>query len=120
LSQKNGHGSSWSVSDYFDNTHGDPTPFGAGYFAKAHIMNKTTKLILIGVLALLAACGRREPERVQGAAAAGAATGATVGLVGGPPGVVVGAVIGGGAGAIAGASTSPRQVDLGRPIWKQP
>jgi hypothetical protein len=30
---------------------------------------------------------------------------------------VVGAVVGGGAGAIAGASTTPKQVDLGNPVW---
>ena len=81
-------------------------------------MNSITKLALAGTVTLLAACGTSEPGRVQGGAAAGAATGATVGLIGGPPGVVVGAVIGGGAGAITGASTTPRQVDLGKPYWE--
>jgi hypothetical protein len=38
-------------------------------------------------------------------------------LVGGPVGVVAGAVIGGGAGAIAGASTTPKEVNLGEPVW---
>jgi hypothetical protein len=74
---------------------------------------------LASILLLLAACGRTEPDRVQGAAAAGAASGATVGLVGGPVGVAAGAVIGGGAGAIAGATTTPNQVDLGKPVWKR-
>ncbi len=82
-------------------------------------MNMITKLTLIGAVSLLAACGSSEPGRVQGGAATGAATGATVGLVGGPVGVVAGAVIGGGAGAIAGASTTPKQVDLGEPVWKK-
>ena len=82
-------------------------------------MNMIAKLALIGTMALVAACGRSEPGRVQGGAAAGAATGATVGLVGGPVGVVAGAVIGGGAGAITGASTKPRQVDLGKPLWER-
>ena len=41
----------------------------------------------------------------------------SAGLVGGPVGVAVGAVVGGGAGAIAGASTTPKQIDLGKPIW---
>jgi hypothetical protein len=27
-------------------------------------------------------------------------------------------VIDGGAGAIAGASTTPKQVDLGKPVWQ--
>jgi len=80
-------------------------------------MNSTAKVFLAGTVLLLAACGNREPGRVQGGAAAGAATGAAVGLVGGPPGVAAGAVIGGGAGAIAGATTSPKQVDLGKPVW---
>jgi len=81
-------------------------------------MNKTA-VILVTAATILSACGTREPDRVQGGAAAGAATGATVGLVGGPVGVAAGAVIGGGAGAITGASTSPRQVDLGPPVWKK-
>jgi hypothetical protein len=76
-------------------------------------------ITLVSILLLLAGCGRTEPDRVQGAAAAGAASGATVGLVGGPVGVAAGAVIGGGAGAIAGATTTPKQVDLGKPVWKQ-
>jgi hypothetical protein len=80
-------------------------------------MNLMTRLICAGAVTLLAGCGATEPGRVQGGAAAGAASGATVGLVGGPVGVVAGAVIGGGAGAIAGADTSPKQVNLGEPVW---
>ena len=76
-------------------------------------------ITLVSALLLLAACGRSEPGRVQGGAAAGAASGATVGLVGGPVGVAAGAIIGGGAGAIAGATTTPNQVDLGKPVWKR-
>ena len=78
------------------------------------------KYVFTGLALLLAGCGASEPGRVQGAAAAGAATGATVGLIGGPVGVAAGAIVGGGAGALAGATTTPRQVDLGKPIWKQP
>ncbi len=81
-------------------------------------MKLISKLSLVATLALLAACGTSEPGRVQGGAAAGAATGATVGLIGGPVGVVGGAIIGGGVGAITGATTKPRQVDLGRPVWE--
>lgn len=87
-----------------------------------HIFSISTvsKAAAIASVVLLAACGTSEPGRVQGGAAAGAATGATVGLVGGPVGVAVGAVIGGGAGALTGASTTPKQVDLGEPVWKKP
>jgi osmotically inducible lipoprotein OsmB len=79
-----------------------------------------TSISLVGTLVLLTACGATEPDRVQGGAAAGAATGATVGLIGGPVGVVAGTIIGGGAGAITAASTKPSQVNLGKPVWRQP
>jgi len=69
-------------------------------------------------LCLLAACGRKEPERAEGGAAAGAASGATVGIVGGPVGVAAGGLIGGAAGAATGAGTKPRDVDLGAPQWR--
>ena len=80
---------------------------------KAFDMKIITTLILVGTVGILGACGASEPGRVQGAAA----TGATVGLVGGPVGVAAGAVIGGGAGALTGATTTPEQVDLGKPVW---
>jgi len=77
-------------------------------------------LPLAASVALLGACGTQERERVTGGAATGAATGATVGLVGGPIGVVVGGVIGGGAGAITAATTSPEDLNLGKPDWANP
>jgi hypothetical protein len=80
-------------------------------------MNIIMKLTLVGALLALGACGRSEPDRVEGGAATGAATGATVGLVGGPVGVVAGGVIGGGVGAIAGATTTANTVNLGQPVW---
>lgn len=80
-------------------------------------MNIITAILLASTVGILAACGTDEPGRVQGGAAAGAATGATVGLVGGPVGVAAGAVIGGGAGALTSATTTPEQVDLGKPVW---
>jgi hypothetical protein len=82
-------------------------------------MKTITKLVLISALALLAGCGYSEPGRVQGGAVSGAATGAAVGLVGGPVGVVVGGAIGGGVGALAAAGTTPRQVNLGPPVWER-
>jgi peptidoglycan hydrolase-like protein with peptidoglycan-binding domain len=78
---------------------------------------------ILGAAALglmVAACGTDPQERVQGGAAAGAATGAGVGALGGPVGALAGAAIGGGAGAITGATTSPRDVNLGRPVWENP
>ncbi len=71
-------------------------------------------------LVLLVGCGTNERDRTEGGAAAGAATGAGVGALAGPVGVVVGGVIGGGAGAIAGATTQPKDVNLGKPVWDNP
>lgn len=78
---------------------------------------------VVGAAALavtLAACGTNSTDRTTGGAAAGAATGAGIGALGGPVGALAGAAIGGGAGAIAGATTSPQDVNLGKPIWSNP
>jgi phage tail tape-measure protein len=83
-------------------------------------MRYSVTIIAIGSLAMLAACGTTTKERTSGGAAAGAATGAGIGALAGPPGVVAGAVIGGGAGAVTGATTSPSQVNLGKPPWTNP
>jgi len=83
-------------------------------------MKHTMNVMALGLLGLLAACGTNPQERTSGGAAAGAATGAAVGALAGPPGMAVGAVVGGGAGAVAGATTSPSQVNLGKPPWTNP
>ncbi len=83
-------------------------------------MNRIMMVAAMGAMAMLAACGTDDRDRVQGGAAAGAATGAGVGALAGPPGVVVGAVVGGGAGAVTGAATDPSDVNLGRPVWRNP
>ncbi|WP_207802886.1 hypothetical protein [Roseicella frigidaeris] len=78
---------------------------------------------LLGAVALatsLAACGTNSTDRTTGGAAAGAATGAGIGALGGPVGALAGAAIGGGAGAVTGAATSPSDVNLGKPVWKNP
>jgi len=80
-----------------------------------------TKLLATAALGLLvAACGTNPTDRTTGGAAAGAATGATVGALGGPVGVLGGAAVGAGVGAVAGATTTPDQVNLGRPVWNDP
>jgi phage tail tape-measure protein len=83
-------------------------------------MKTIPTILAAGALSLLAACGTNERDRVQGGAAAGAATGAGIGALGGPAGAAVGAVVGGGAGAITGAATDPSDVNLGRPVWRNP
>ncbi len=83
-------------------------------------MKHGVKIVALGMLGLLAACGQRPQERTTGGAAAGAATGAAVGALAGPPGMAVGALVGGGAGAATGAMTSPNEVNLGKPPWTNP
>lgn len=74
----------------------------------------------LGLALSLAACGTGERERTTGGAAAGAVAGAGIGALGGPVGALAGAAIGGGVGAVTGATTSPRDVNLGRPPWSNP
>jgi hypothetical protein len=73
----------------------------------------------IGILAALAGCGSSQPGRLQGGTAGGAATGAAFGLIGGPIGVVLGAGIGAGVGALTSTNTTPKQVNLGNPVWQR-
>lgn len=82
-------------------------------------MTRTAAGLFVMALAL-GACGTDSEDRTTGGAAAGAATGAGIGALGGPVGAVVGGVVGGGAGAVAGATTTPDQVNLGRPPWSNP
>jgi len=74
----------------------------------------------LGLALALAGCGQTSSERTTGGAAAGAATGAGVGALAGPVGALAGAAVGAGAGALAGATTSPQEVNLGRPPWTNP
>lgn len=77
-------------------------------------------IALAATLALvgLAACGTSPGERALTGGAIGAAGGAAIsGVTGGS--VLGGAVIGGAAGAAAGALTSPRDVNLGTPVWRR-
>ena len=83
-------------------------------------MKSRVSVTTLGVLCLLSACGTAPQECTTGGAAAGAATGAGIGALAGPPGMAVGALVGGGAGAVTGATTSPQQVNLGKPPWTNP
>ncbi len=83
-------------------------------------MKMMARLAVIGMIAMLAACGTSSSDRTTGGAAAGAATGAGIGALGGPVGAVVGGVIGGGAGAITGGVTKPSELNLGTPPWSNP
>jgi phage tail tape-measure protein len=81
-------------------------------------MQSVIRIGAVAALALLAACGTNAADRTEGGAATGAASGAAIGALGGPIGVAAGAVIGGGAGAVTGAVTTPKQVNLGKPVWE--
>lgn len=70
----------------------------------------------LSVLAL-SACGTSPGDRALSGAGIGAAAGAVIGAPFGAPGI--GAAIGAAAGGATGALTSPSQVDLGRPVWRQ-
>ena len=70
-------------------------------------------------LAAFASCGTTHRERTTSGAAAGAVSGAGVGAFAGPAGAAIGAVVGGGAGAVTGAVTTPKQINLGKPVWNR-
>ena len=74
--------------------------------------------IFAGLLLLgLSACGSTPGDRALSGAGLGAAAGAVIGAPFGAPGI--GAAIGAAAGGATGALTTPSQVDLGRPVWRQ-
>ena len=78
-----------------------------------------TRIIpVIGLYAMLTACGTTPEERGVSGAGVGAGAGAIVGAVTGLS-VVEGAVLGAVAGGLTGAMTSKDQVNLGEPAWKQ-
>jgi len=68
-------------------------------------------IIITAVAAVLVSgCGTSSGDR----GLSGAAIGAGIGIIGGPPGMLVGGAIGAG----VGLATTPKQIDLGRPVWK--
>ena len=75
-------------------------------------------IAIIGIGAMLAACGTTPEERGVSGAGIGAGAGAIVGAVTGLS-VVEGVVLGAVAGGVTGAVTSKDQVNLGEPAWKQ-
>lgn len=66
----------------------------------------------------LSACGTNQGDRAMSGAAIGAGSGALVGLAFGGVGVLPAAVVGGLVGGAGGVVTSPRDVNLGQPAWK--
>ncbi|RVT91849.1 hypothetical protein EOD42_21285 [Rhodovarius crocodyli] len=80
-------------------------------------MRNVLKIIpVLAIAGSLAACGHTPGDRMLSGGGLGAAGGAIIGAATGAP--LAGAAIGGVAGAAAGGLTSPRDVNLGRPIWR--
>jgi hypothetical protein len=72
--------------------------------------------IVIGLAAMLGACGQTTGDRAVSGGLLGAGAGAAIGSLTGSAGT--GALLGGAAGAAGGALTSPGTVNLGRPAWR--
>lgn len=67
-------------------------------------------VLVLAAAATLAGCGTQLGERVATGASIGAGAGFVAGGVGAVPGAIIGAAVGG--------FTSPEQVNLGEPVWK--
>jgi|SRR5882672_7060453 hypothetical protein len=85
-------------------------------FAKATLKRSAVSVVLATALAL-SACGTTPGDRAVSGGLLGAGAGAAIGSVTGSVGR--GALIGGLGGAAVGALTSPSQVNLGNPPWRQ-
>ena len=80
-------------------------------------MKRTVFAMLVASsVGALAACGNTTGDRALSGGAIGAGVGGVGGLIVGAP--LEGAIIGGVVGAGTGALTTPRQINLGRPIWR--
>ena len=80
-------------------------------------MSRTLTFPLLIATLALTGCGHSQGDRALSGGLIGAGAGAAIGAVTGiGPGT--GAVIGGAVGAVGGAATSPRNLNLGRPIIK--
>lgn len=80
-------------------------------------MTVSLRAATVIVALALAGCGTSVGDRGLSGAGIGAASGAAIGAMVGNP--LAGAAIGAGAGAVAGMVTTPSQVDLGKPVWRQ-
>ena len=69
-------------------------------------MAKVRSALLVAAALALGACGTTQGDRAATGAIIGGGTGGAIGL------------IFGGVGAGTGALTNPRQLDLGKPIWR--
>ena len=82
------------------------------------VSRKCVVLLTVGAPLLLAGCGITQGDRALSGAGLGAATGAVVGAVT-PLTPVGGALLGAAVGGATGALTTPSDVNLGKPVWRQ-
>lgn len=80
-------------------------------------MKKSAIAIVVASLSL-SACGTTQGDRTASGAGLGAGAGAALGAITGGS-VLGGALIGAAAGGLTGAVTSPDQINLGQPAWRQ-
>lgn len=73
--------------------------------------------VLVSLSLALSACGTTQSDRALSGGLLGAGTGAVIGSVTGS--AVNGAIFGGLGGAALGALSSPRVLNLGKPLWRQ-
>ncbi len=81
------------------------------------MMRTFNRLCAVAIAIALSGCGTTPGDRGLSGAGLGAAGGAVIGAMVGAP--LAGAAIGAGAGAVTGMATSPSNVDLGRPVWRE-
>jgi osmotically inducible lipoprotein OsmB len=86
--------------------------------ARENMMAKVRSALLLASALALGACGTTQGDRAASGAAIGGGTGGLIGLAFGGVGVGAGIFVGAAIGAGTGALTTPRQVDLGKPIWR--
>ena len=82
-------------------------------------MKNLQTFVLAAVFAtsmLVSSCGTSTSDRAISGGLIGAGAGAAVGSMSGSAGT--GAVVGGLAGAAVGAATTPDQINLGDPVWR--
>ena len=72
--------------------------------------------VLLGLGFALAGCGNNPGDRAVSGGLIGAGAGAAIGAAAGNP--AAGALVGGAVGAVGGAVTNPRDINLGRPVWR--
>lgn len=70
---------------------------------------RTFAVVLLATT-LLSGCGTAAGDR----GLSGAGIGAGIGIIGGPPGIVIGGAV----GAVVGVVSKPKQVNLGKPVWR--